>query len=116
MPAPRPPMQQQARMRDRGRTRKLRPQRRSMKDWPCVQGKVETLSVTAMWDGPSIDDPDAKEQRRTPKFPSSSARWRAAACPSDKAEAATEEFADEQARRRARQAPDAVVRRRSSTR
>ncbi|MGE0024234.1 MAG: hypothetical protein AB7S70_11460 [Hyphomicrobium sp.] len=25
------------------------------KDWPCVQGKVETLSVGAIWDGPSIE-------------------------------------------------------------
>ncbi|HEX2841126.1 hypothetical protein [Hyphomicrobium sp.] len=25
------------------------------KSWPCVQGKVETLSVTQVWDGPSID-------------------------------------------------------------
>jgi hypothetical protein len=24
-------------------------------DWPCVQGKVETLSVAQMWDGPSIE-------------------------------------------------------------
>lgn len=25
------------------------------KDWPCVQRKVETLSVAAIWDGPSIE-------------------------------------------------------------
>jgi hypothetical protein len=25
------------------------------KDWPCVQRKVETLSVGAIWDGPPID-------------------------------------------------------------
>lgn len=25
------------------------------KDWPCVQGKVEKLSVTQIWDGPSIE-------------------------------------------------------------
>lgn len=25
------------------------------KEWPCVQRKVETLSVTAIWDGPPID-------------------------------------------------------------
>jgi len=25
------------------------------KDWPCVQRKVETLSVGAIWDGPSIE-------------------------------------------------------------
>ncbi len=25
------------------------------KTWPCVQGKVETLSVTQVWDGPPID-------------------------------------------------------------
>ena len=25
------------------------------KAWPCVQRKVETLSVTAIWDGPSVD-------------------------------------------------------------
>jgi hypothetical protein len=25
------------------------------KEWPCVQGRVETLSVTQVWDGPSID-------------------------------------------------------------
>ena len=24
-------------------------------DWPCVQGRVESLSVTALWDGPSVD-------------------------------------------------------------
>lgn len=25
------------------------------KDWPCVQHKVETISVAQIWDGPSID-------------------------------------------------------------
>jgi len=25
-------------------------------DWPCVQKKVENLSVTAVWDGPSLEE------------------------------------------------------------
>lgn len=69
----------------------------TMKDWPCVQGKVETLSVTAIWDGPSVDDPAAKEGARDTEISNLVRTLASRRVPVDKAEEALKKFADKQA-------------------
>jgi hypothetical protein len=69
----------------------------TMKDWPCVQGKVETLSVTAIWDGPALDDAAAKEAARDTEISNLVRTLASRRVPVDKAEAAIKAFADKQA-------------------
>jgi hypothetical protein len=69
----------------------------TMKDWPCVQGKVETLSVTTIWDGPSLDDPAAKEGVRDTEISNLVRTLASRRVPIDKAEEAIKAFADKQA-------------------
>ena len=70
----------------------------TMKDWPCVQGKVETLSVTAIWDGPSLDEAAAKEAAQGHRdFQSRPHAGEPPRARCDKAEEAIKKFADKQA-------------------
>jgi hypothetical protein len=69
----------------------------TMKDWPCVQGKVETLSVTALWDGPALDDAAAKEAARDTEISNLVRTLASRRVPVDKAEQAIKAFADKQA-------------------
>jgi hypothetical protein len=69
----------------------------TMKDWPCVQGKVETLSVTAIWDGPALDDASAKEAARDTEISNLVRTLASRRVPVDKAEQAIKAFADKQA-------------------
>jgi hypothetical protein len=68
----------------------------TMKDWPCVQGKVETLSATAIWDGPSIDDPALKDLDKPPAMSSLVETLASRRVPIEKAEAALKKYAESQ--------------------
>ncbi len=69
----------------------------TMKDWPCVQGKVETLSVTAIWDGPALDDAAAKEAAKDTEISNLVRTLASRRVPVDKAQEAIKAFADKQA-------------------
>jgi hypothetical protein len=60
-------------------------------DWPCVQGKVENLSASAIWDGPPVDA--IKDWGRDEKVAALVRKVVARRLPLDKAEAAILEFA-----------------------
>src|SRR3990172_12678281 len=68
----------------------------SMKEWPCVQGKVETLSVTAIWDGPSVDDPEVKDWQKVPEITRLIETLASRRVPVDKAEETLKKFAESQ--------------------
>lgn len=63
-------------------------------DWPCVQRKVPTLSVSAIWDGPPIDD--VKGWFREPGVPDLIELLSSRRIPVDEAEKAIETFAKAQ--------------------
>lgn len=63
-------------------------------DWPCVQRKVETLSVTQIWDGPPIDD--VKGWFREPGIPDLIEVLASRRITVEEAEAAVETFAKAQ--------------------
>lgn len=67
----------------------------SMKEWPCVQGKVETLSVTAMWDGPAIDA-ELKEWQKDQDISRLVQLLASRRNPVEKAEEAIKAFAEKQ--------------------
>jgi hypothetical protein len=60
-------------------------------DWPCVQKKVENLSVTAIWDGPSIEE--HKQWFSAEKIPAIVTKLASRRVPLEKATAAVDEFA-----------------------
>jgi hypothetical protein len=60
-------------------------------DWPCVQKKVENLSATAIWDGPSLDT--SKDWFNAPKIPALVTKLASRRVPVEKATAAIDEFA-----------------------
>ncbi len=59
-------------------------------DWPCVQKRVENLSVTAIWDGPGIDD--HKEWYRDEEISKLVTKLATRRVPVEKATAAVEAF------------------------
>lgn len=63
-------------------------------DWPCVQHKVPVLSVSAIWDGPPIDD--VKGWFREEGVPNLIEVLASRRVPLDEAEAAIEAFAKAQ--------------------
>jgi hypothetical protein len=69
----------------------------AMKDWPCVQGKVETLSASAIWDGPSIDAPEVKDWQKDTEIANLIQTLASRRVPVEKAEEAVKKFADKQA-------------------
>jgi hypothetical protein len=60
-------------------------------DWPCVQKKVENLSVMAIWDGPPLDD--HKDWFRAEKIPALVTKLASRRVPMEKATAAIDAFA-----------------------
>jgi hypothetical protein len=68
-----------------------------MKEWPCVQGKVDNLSVTAIWDGPVLDEAAAKEATRDTEIANLVRTLASRRVPVDQAEDAIKKFADKQA-------------------
>lgn len=63
-------------------------------DWPCVQKRVENLSVTAIWDGPPVEEyKDWYRDEAISKLVTKLATRRVAI---DKAKAAVDEFAKAQ--------------------
>ena len=67
----------------------------TMKEWPCVQGKIETLSVTAHLGRAVASTSLPQGVAQGPRsFQARSSSWQAAACPMDKAEEAIKKFAD----------------------
>lgn len=63
-------------------------------DWPCVQRKVETLSVAQIWDGPPIDG--VKGWFREPGVPDLIELLASRRVPLEEAEAAIKKFAASQ--------------------
>jgi hypothetical protein len=62
------------------------------KAWPCVQRKVETLSVTAIWDGPPIED--VKGWFREPGVPDLIELLASRRVPTEEAEQAITKYAE----------------------
>jgi hypothetical protein len=60
-------------------------------DWPCVQKKIENLSASAVWDGPTIEG--IKDWGRNDKITVLVRKLSTRRVPLDKAEAAVQEFA-----------------------
>lgn len=60
-------------------------------DWPCVQKKVENLSVNAIWDGPPIDE--HKDWFREEKIPALVTKLASRRVPIEQATAAIDEYA-----------------------
>jgi hypothetical protein len=63
-------------------------------DWPCVQGKVENLSPTAIWDGPPIDQ--IKDWRKDTEIDALVRKLATRKIPIERAKAAIEDFAKAQ--------------------
>jgi hypothetical protein len=62
------------------------------KEWPCVQRRVDTLSVGKFWDGPPIDE--LKGWYREPKMPDLIELLSSRRVPLEKAEAAIKAYAE----------------------
>ncbi|MCU0732814.1 MAG: hypothetical protein MUE84_14665 [Hyphomonas sp.] len=60
-------------------------------DWPCVQKKVENLSVMAIWDGPSLEE--HKDWFRADKVPALVTKLASRRVPMEKATKAIDDFA-----------------------
>jgi hypothetical protein len=73
------------------------PAAESMKEWPCVQGKIETLSVTAVWDGPSVEDPAIKDGQNDSEISRLVQTLASRRNPIEQAETALKAFAEKQA-------------------
>jgi hypothetical protein len=61
-----------------------------------VQGKVDNLSLTAIWDGPTLDEAAAKEATRDTEIANLVRTLASRRIPVDKAEDAIKKFADKQ--------------------
>ncbi len=64
----------------------------TMSEWPCVQRRVETLTVTQFWDGPPVED--VKELQRDREIVELANMLASRRVPLDKTEAALKAFAE----------------------
>jgi hypothetical protein len=64
------------------------------KDWPCVQAKVDQLSVAAIWDGPAIDE--KADWQKDPEVSRLVQMLASRRVPVEKAEAELKAFAEKQ--------------------
>ncbi len=68
------------------------PQASTMSEWPCVQRRVEALTVTQFWDGPPVED--VKELQRDRDISALATTLASRRVPLDKTEAALKSFAE----------------------